>query len=159
MNSSRSTNFMSPKAGAESLFREAVLDLSSEAPFARLMVNSGRLSLPCTLDGAALNGPDTEDLPAMSRPGAAMPDAPLQDGWLLEHTGGRFVLLALNCRAGDIQGADLIELEASGALADRYLGSMTQAIYLIRPDQHIAARWAGYDAEAVSAALARAKGH
>ena len=56
LNSSRSTNFMSPKPGAESLFREAVLDLAATAPFARVMVNSGRLSVPCVLDGSRLNG-------------------------------------------------------------------------------------------------------
>ena len=158
MNSSRSTNFMSPKGGAESLFREAVLDLSAEAPFARLMVNSGRLSVPCTLDDATLNGPDAEELPEISRPGAAMPDAPVEDGWLLYRTGGRFVLLAFNCSAAEIEGLEVLELTAEGHLAERYLGAAAQAVYLIRPDQHISARWTEFDADAVSAALAKARG-
>lgn len=159
MNSSRSTNFMSPKEGAESLFREAVLDLSAEAPFARLMVNSGRLSLPCTLDDAPLNGPDTDGLPSISRPGTAMQDAPIDGAWLLERAGGRFVLLALNCAADEVPGAETIVLEADGVLSERYLGSASQAVYLIRPDQHISARWTAFDADAVAAALARARGH
>jgi 3-(3-hydroxy-phenyl)propionate hydroxylase len=33
-----------------------VLDLSERYEFARPMVNSGRLSVPCTYDGSPLNG-------------------------------------------------------------------------------------------------------
>ena len=80
LNSSRSTRFMSPEDGVERLFRDAVLHLASRADFARPMVNSGRLSRPCTYP---LTAPDA-DLPASARPGAVAPDAPLGEGWLLE---------------------------------------------------------------------------
>ena len=48
--------------------------------------------------------------------------------------------------------------DLSGALRERYLGRANQAVYLIRPDQHVAARWPAYDAAAVTAALAAARG-
>jgi 3-(3-hydroxy-phenyl)propionate hydroxylase len=33
------------------------------------------------------------------------------------------------------------------------LGTAASAVYLIRPDQHVAARWDSYDADAVASAL------
>jgi 3-(3-hydroxy-phenyl)propionate hydroxylase len=48
LNSSRSTDFITPKSDVSRLFRDAVLDLSEHHAFARPLVNSGRLSLPCT---------------------------------------------------------------------------------------------------------------
>ncbi len=156
MNSSRSTNFMSPKEGPETLFRAAVLDLAGEAPFARVMVNSGRLSVPCALD---LRGADSNELPVATRPGTSMLDAPLDDEWLLEKVGGEFMILGLNTEAGEIEGARTLNLKAGGLLVERYLGAARQAVYLIRPDQHIAARWLDFDPASLSAAIAKAKGH
>ena len=69
------------------------------------------------------------------------------------------MLLALNCEAGEVDGTTMVKLKADGALAERYLGGAEAAVYLIRPDQHVAARWTAFDAEAVTAALATAKGH
>ncbi|NNF79365.1 MAG: FAD-dependent oxidoreductase, partial [Rhizobiales bacterium] len=158
LNSSRSTNFMSPKPGAESLFREAVLDLAAKAPFARLMVNSGRLSVPCVLDGSALNSADTPGLPAVSRPGAPLPDAPLDGGWLLNQLGTGFTLLIVNADEQAVDGAQTVCVTTNEALAERYLGGADQAFYLVRPDQHVAARWTTFDADAVAAALRKAKG-
>lgn len=43
-------------------------------------------------------------------------------------------------------------------LAARYLGLAESAVYLIRPDQHVAARWDGYSETALRAALRRAIG-
>ncbi|WP_434622477.1 hypothetical protein [Tabrizicola sp. M-4] len=40
----------------------------------------------------------------------------------------------------------------------RYLGSAKSAVYLIRPDQHVTARWDRFDEAAVAAALAQAIG-
>src|SRR5581483_1167684 len=49
LHSSRATNFMTPKPGASAAFRDAALTLAADHPFARLLVNSGRLSRPATL--------------------------------------------------------------------------------------------------------------
>ena len=54
LHSRRTTAFMSPKGVAEQQFRDAVLDLAADFPFARALINSGRLSRPC--DYAGLTG-------------------------------------------------------------------------------------------------------
>ena len=58
LNSSRSTSFMTPKSAIEREFRDGVLALAADLPFARRLVNSGRLSVPCSLAGMRLQTPD-----------------------------------------------------------------------------------------------------
>ena len=138
LNSSRTTRFMSPAPGAERLFRDAVLHLAACAAFARPLVNSGRLSRPCTYP---LTGPDDPALPRSSRPGAVAPDAPLPQGWLIDQVGGEPVLLAIGQAAPKVKGLITLRLEVTPELQTRYLGTATSALYLIRPDQIVAARW------------------
>ncbi|MEL6795069.1 MAG: FAD-dependent monooxygenase, partial [Pseudomonadota bacterium] len=157
MNSSRATKFMSPDSGAERIFRDSVLSLAAKAPFARGMVNSGRLSLPCSYEGMALAGADDPALPLIAAPGRPCPDAPLEDGWLLEQLGDAFVVLAINAAFPDLDGASTVEITAEAAAAERYLGEAASAIYLIRPDQHVAARWTEASEETVREALAAAR--
>ena len=167
-NSSRTADFLTPRNPAHTLFRDAVLDLVEHHDFARPLVNSGRLSLPCTYDASKLN---TEDAlpngPAENRPGSACSDAPLAQGHVLDRLGDRFTLLAIDAGVpGDLlietAQLDVVELSAgdapTGALAERYLGANTSAVYLIRPDQHVAARWAEFDADAVTKSVYRALG-
>ncbi|MEO0361724.1 MAG: FAD-dependent oxidoreductase [Pseudomonadota bacterium] len=150
-NSARATRFMSPDEGVERLFRDSVLKLAAEAPFARGLVNSGRLSTPCAYPSAA---PDDAALPAGSAPGRPCPDAPTGEGWLLNRLGDGFVALGLNTDPPELEGAASLRIDAEGALAARYLGDASAAIYLIRPDQHVAARWTRFDPEAVAAEMA-----
>lgn len=166
-NSWRSTAFMSPKSETEKIFRDAILALAGEHAFARPLVNSGRLSLPAIYDASPLNGPDCADLPPATQPGAPAVDAPLGERWLLDRLGGRFQLLAINADAPETIAAHGVAVErlalssaddATGALGQRYLGAAQSAVYLIRPDQHVAARWSVFDRAAVEAALARAMG-
>ncbi|NDH74497.1 MAG: FAD-dependent oxidoreductase, partial [Rhodobacteraceae bacterium] len=56
MNSTRSTDFITPKSDISRVFRNAVLDLSEHHDFARPLVNSGRLSMPCNYVGHSLTG-------------------------------------------------------------------------------------------------------
>ncbi|WP_439124663.1 FAD-dependent oxidoreductase [Marivita sp.] len=164
MNSTRSTDFITPKSKVSHVFRNAVLDLAQHHSFARPLVNSGRLSVPCVYDNLPLNTPDAlPDGPDRARPGAPCPDAPVANEYVLDHLGGAFVLLGLGVDVPDsveIDGIMLrgIKLDPGGALADRYLGSAHQAVYLIRPDQHVAARWPDYCIADVSTALDRALG-
>lgn len=160
LNSSRSTDFITPKSPVSRMFRDAVLSLVEEAPFARPLVNSGRLSLPATYDGSPLNGADDPALPARTRPGAPAPDAPVGGGWLIDRLGGRFQLLALNCEAPPVDGVEAFQLSTGEAplLAERYLGEARTALYLLRPDQHVAARWTAASAAEIEAAKTRAMG-
>ncbi|MCR9071302.1 MAG: FAD-dependent oxidoreductase [Alphaproteobacteria bacterium] len=168
LNSTRATDFITPKSDTSKLFRDAVLDLSERYAFARPLVNSGRLSVPCTYDGSPLNGPDAlPGGPDRSRPGSPCPDAPLDGGFLLGRLGGTFRLLTIDAEAPPEVSADGIDvprlalsaaLDPSGALADRYLGKARSAVYLLRPDQHVAARWESYDEDAVLTAIRGATG-
>ena len=51
-----------PRARSSRLFRDAVLKLARTQPFARTLVNSGRLSMPATLRDSPLNTPDARAL-------------------------------------------------------------------------------------------------
>ncbi|WGH78687.1 FAD-dependent monooxygenase [Jannaschia ovalis] len=159
LHSTRATDFITPKTPGSRLLRDAALHLAAKHPFARAMVNSGRLSTPATYDGSALNGPDAlPGGPARTRPGAPCPDAPLGNGTLLARLGGGFALLALACDAPDTDLPVLHVADPGPELAARYLGGAPRALYLVRPDQHVAARWAGADAAQVARALRTATG-
>src|SRR6056297_2552959 len=84
LNSTRATNFMTPKTPIEGLFRSETLRLAHDQPFARKLLNSSRLSLPCSLEGFALQTPGT----AQIAPGSPVVDAPLSgpdgDTWLID---------------------------------------------------------------------------
>lgn len=166
LNSSRSTDFITPKSEISRIFRDAVLDLAEHHDFPRPLVNSGRLSVPCTYDGSPLNTPDAlPGGPARSRPGSPCADAPVEGGFLLDHLRqGDFVLLGLNTDVPDTVAANgiavrALNLRAGGALAERYLGDAPRAVYLIRPDQHVAARWPSFEGAAACAAIRTATGH
>lgn len=150
LNSSRSTRFMSPEPGIERVFRDAVLHLAGRADFARPMVNSGRLSRPCVYP---LIAPDAA-LPTGARPGAVAPDAPLDTTWMTEVLGREFALLALGCDAPET-GLRVVKPALTEIIRKRYLGDQAQAIYLIRPDQVIAARWLSASASEIESALAQ----
>ncbi|MDX1784941.1 MAG: FAD-dependent oxidoreductase [Roseovarius sp.] len=167
LHSTRATDFLTPKSEISQIFRDAVLGLARRHAFARSFVNSGRLSEPCVYDDLPLTGADAlTDGPVRTRPGAACVDAPLADGFLLDRLPGEFVLLGLNAPLPDLAGMEGITLhrlaldcatdDPTGALAARYLGAAAQAVYLIRPDQHVVARWPDAQAGAITAALRRA---
>ncbi len=162
LNSTRATDFLTPKSAISKTFRNAVLDLAQDHAFARPMINSGRLSVPSVYDGSPLNGPDAlPDGPARTRPGAPGPDAPLNNGYLLDALKGEFSLLLLNINDPELAELPSLTLSSdqiSPELAERYLGTQPAAIYLIRPDQHVVARWPNANPEAIAAAHERALG-
>ena len=173
-NSARATNFMTPKSATEKLFRDEILGLAARHPFAQRLVNSGRLSMPCSLAGFPLQSADDSTLTAPMVPGSPCADAPLLDeagrpAWLLDRLGGGFKLLCIGRAASAASGgaapggmATVTVGEGPGALRDA-AGLVAQrygadAAYLIRPDQHVAARFAAPDPGQIAAALARARG-
>lgn len=164
LNSSRATDFMTPKSDVSRMFRDAVLDLAGKHAFARPFVNSGRLSQPCAYDGFALFGDDSLAGPAVSRPGAPCPDAPMDYGFLLDRLKGGFTVLSIGgtpakpVKTGGLT-ADVLHIDTpSQDLRARYLGAEDHAIFLIRPDQHVVARWAEFDEGAIAAAINTATG-
>jgi len=190
LNSTRATDFITPKSEVSRLFRDAVLKLSKEHPFARKLVNSGRLSVPSTLHGSALNTPDHDTFSGFMLPGAPATDAPVsvsgEAAWFLNQTGEGFTALyfagadaidgatvaALNrLKYGAIAVKPIVVVPQGGAtrlphglmsiedregwLAQRF-DACPGTTYVIRPDQHVCARWRQFDPSHVEAAIARA---
>ncbi|MCA3839399.1 FAD-dependent monooxygenase, partial [Burkholderia sp.] len=95
-NSTRSTDFITPKSAVSRVFRDATLKLARDCEFARKLVNSGRLSVPAVLADSPLNTPDrgVDTFACAMRPGAAAADAPVrvqgESGWLLQRLRGGF---------------------------------------------------------------------
>lgn len=176
LNSARSTSFMTPKSAMERILREEVLSLAETEPFARRLVNSGRLSLPCSLDGLSLQSDDDPGLAVGLRPGSPCLDAPVLTGdgspsWLLHHLGGRFVVLSFGvpvevpdgmeqvviARESDGSAPDYVRLvDRDGLAANRY-GGIPGSACLIRPDQHVAARFLRPTPDAIGAAWRKAR--
>ncbi len=163
LNSTRSTDFISPKSPVSLLFRDAVLGLAKDCAFARRLVNSGRLSLPCVYDASPLNTPDEDSFAGGIRPGAPAADAPVtrgnEPGWLLDDLQEGFTLLVFGDAGAT--GADLplrvVRLDPQrDALAAARYDAAPGTVYLLRPDQHVCARWRRFDADRIRRALARA---
>jgi 3-(3-hydroxy-phenyl)propionate hydroxylase len=155
--STRSTDFITPKFEASRLFRDATLSLARDFPFARSLINSGRLSVPTSHAGSPIDTPDADDdWTGGPAPGRAMVDAPVGDGFLVDRIGPEFTLLAFEAKA---EGARMtsVALPCIGLAAKRY-DARPGTTYLIRPDRYVAARWRRYDPAAVQAALDRASG-
>ena len=175
LNSSRATDFITPKSEISRSFRNAVLNLAKTHPFARSLVSSGRLSLPATYADSPLNTPDTaafsgrmrpapwrwtrQCAPAASRAGGCRswtaiscwrcsapincPTPPRCARWPLRlaPVPVKTVLVAgPDCDAAGAPADITVVSDADGLLAARY-DARPGTAYLIRPDQHIAARW------------------
>jgi 3-(3-hydroxy-phenyl)propionate hydroxylase len=162
LNSSRSTDFMTPKSDMSRAFRDAVLSLAKDHNFARPFVNSGRLSTAVRYPRSMLNTPDTDSWLEGVPPGSPALDAPIGDGWLLDRLGEKFVLLTDGWDAPVPTAVEVMDLSGSNVditlLRARY-GLQPGSAYLIRPDHYVAARWKSASTQAVAAALNRAKGH
>ena len=171
LNTTRSTDFIAPKSTATRTFRDSVLALAETEPFARRLVNSGRLTVATCYDGSPLNGPDgfaAGETPAV-RPGAAALDAPLGEGWLLARLGSGFTCATFSRDSRLPNGVSPTQALAGGrvpigslviseeAACARYGAEREAACYLFRPDGHVAARWRGSPSPAtIETALARA---
>ncbi|HUG58103.1 MAG TPA: FAD-dependent oxidoreductase [Candidimonas sp.] len=192
LNSSRSTDFITPKSEISLLFRNTTLKLASEYEFARKLVNSGRLSTPTSYTSSSLNTPDIDSFPAALPLGAVAPDGPValsgKEDWWLGQLDGRFTIAVfcptalpepavlqaladlqaspLNAKVVLVLGSSLAGkapetlacvVDRLSILTARY-GAQDGACYLIRPDQHIAARWRNIDKQHLMSALLRATG-
>ena len=185
MNSTRSTDFITPKSNTSKTLRNAVLQLAQKHAFARKLVNSGRLSVPSFYSSSSLNTPDTDVFAGDMEPGAPMDDAPIaadgRQGWLIDQVGNRFQLLVyaddpatvdrallaalqdapipveplvVSPKGGTLPGVRVLQ-DVKGLVAARY-DARDGSAFLLRPDQHVCARWRGVDAARVRSAVARA---
>jgi 3-(3-hydroxy-phenyl)propionate hydroxylase len=167
MHSTRSTDFIAPHSVAERRLRNAVLALAPKAEFARRMVNSGRLSVASVYD-TPLSTPDESAFAGTAKLGAPAPDAPMRrrdgaSGYLLEHLSGEFQVLYI--KDGARPNPDGIRLTVIGDDLHDERGTFAQrfdatpgATYLLRPDQHLCARWRRFNAVKIVAARDRALG-
>jgi 3-(3-hydroxy-phenyl)propionate hydroxylase len=172
LNTTRSTDFIAPKSATSRMFRDGVLALAETEPFARRLVNSGRLSTASCYDGSPLNGPDgfAEGECVAVRPGAAALDAPLDGAWFLGRIGEGFagvwfspderipedVVRTQADLARHAVAASQVAVVSREAICARYGAERDAAYYLFRPDGHVAARWRNLAPGAVAAALDRA---
>ncbi|MCZ4264080.1 FAD-dependent monooxygenase [Erythrobacter sp. G21629-S1] len=143
LNSTRSTDFLTPKSTASRSIRNAVLELARDHAFARPFVNSGRLSTPVTLPHGSLVIEDRDEWDAGIPPGRPVTDMPTEDGWLLKRIGGGWSLLC----AGPVADAPVPVIELDKDLAKQRFGLTNGGAYLIRPDRYVASRWKHFDAE------------
>jgi len=172
-NSTRATDFITPKSELSRLFRDAVLELCKTQPFARALVNSGRLSVPTVLHGSPLNTPDADAFGGRMVPGAPAADAPIvradgSAGWLLRELRPQFTALvfgegeAAERSLQAIAQADLplyvvrVAAAGEGELAAQRYDARAGTVYLLRPDQHVCARWRAPSPQALRTALDRA---
>ena len=165
-NSTRATDFITPKSEVSRLFRDATLVLSKRHAFARVLVNSGRLSVPSILHDSPLSSVDTDSFNSPMVPGAAAADAPLADGgWLLRacsRTGftavvfGDAAATSLVAHAAPSLHVVQVPLTTANTLAVQRYDAQPGTVYLLRPDQHVCARWRAPSAAAIRSACQRA---
>ena len=179
----KSTRFMAPPAGGFQLLRDAVLSLSLTQAFVRPLYHwrtsrpheysHSMLNSQGDDNGLFKAGPAHGAPPQNVRLAA--------NDFLLDHLGGGFDLLyfteaeaipaalqavvdatraqgvALRVSAigatQPVTGADQTFADADGHLRARYGVQASGAAYLLRPDQHVCARWLTLDAVRLQAAL------
>jgi len=181
LNSTRSTDFITPKSSVSKVFRDAVLEMARDHEFARGFVNSGRLSMPVPYPQSKLNFEDDEPWSDGVEPGTNSVDAPVrlegEDCWFIDQLGWEFkaVIFSEGKSLDQDLRRDLIKLgqspvpievilvgnnedpdfqvlqDTKGLLAKR-LGAKAGTTYLFRPDQYVSGRWRDTSASSISAA-------
>ncbi len=182
LNSTRATDFITPKSAISRAFRDATLELARDYEFARRFVNSGRLSVACILDKSSLNTADSDSFDSKLVPGSPSVDAPVtvngEESWFLKQIGNEFTLVYF-AQDGEKEPGGAAGLEAdtipvktlvvsldsnagAGTLIDcksllrQRLDGQAGTCYLFRPDQHLVARWRQFDSQLIRHAVARA---
>ena len=179
----KSTRFMTPPSRGFHLLRDAVLSLSLTQEFVRPLYHwrtsrpheYSASALNCQADDNALFA----DGPAHGAPPRNVRLA--DDDYLLDHLGGGFDLLVFTAAqalppglqqavkaarqrgiplrvvaigaAQPVAGADLSLPDPAGRVRQRWGVPESGAAYLLRPDQHVCARWLTLDAQRLQAAL------
>ncbi|WP_310567618.1 FAD-dependent monooxygenase [Hydrogenophaga sp.] len=177
----KSTRFMAPPTRGFRLLRDAVLSLSLSQPFVGPLYH-WRTSRPHEYGASSLNAVDDDNARFTAGPGHGAPPRNVclgEDDHLLDHLDHRFTLLcatetgipaewlaavaelraqglplqliAVGARQ-PVPGADQTLPDADGHLRERH-GLTNGGAYLLRPDQHVCARWTALDAPRLRAAV------
>ncbi|MFP8777893.1 FAD-dependent monooxygenase [Hydrogenophaga sp. RWCD_12] len=182
----KSTRFMTPPTRGFRLLRDAVLSLSLTQPFVGPLYH-WRTSRPHEYGASPINAVGDDNDLFDTGPGHGAPPRNVclgPDDFLLDHLDHRFTLLlateasipgellavVAEMRAKGlplqviavgasqpVSGADLTLPDASGHLRERH-GLLDGGAYLLRPDQHVCARWTSLDATRLRDALHTAAG-
>ena len=181
MTTKRTSRFLSPETAMEKLLRDAAIHLARRYPFARSIINTGRLSTaysyktsPLTSDG----GHNVQNAPI------TLPDG--TPGVLADLRRGAAAFLGLWIGAGKADHAEVIRFANASAALVRHLqvnavkksaqlglsriaieegrlarlfGAQDGDFILIRPDGHLAAHIAGASVAKARAALRKALGN
>ncbi|MDM0010942.1 FAD-dependent monooxygenase [Variovorax sp. J22P168] len=169
-NAMRSTEFMSPPSRGFDLLREAALSLAGAHRGIANLINP-RQTQAVGYAGSALSSPG-DALDAGPLPGEVMAEQPLASGLhLTDRLGPAFTVLVLNMPEADAALADEVAAAQAGPLPVALcellpgeaapevfaaLGAAQGAVYLLRPDGHVAARWRRLEAGLLQQALGRA---
>ena len=165
----RSTEFMSPPSRGFDLFREAALSLAQEHRDIANLINP-RQTQAVTYRDSVLSSP-SEVFAGGPEPGSVLVDLPLANGsvrFLIDSLGTGFTCLVfsaagvvLDTLAAFARSVDppvkLVQINDSRVA--RAYDATDGAVYLVRPDGHVAGRWRRPDRATLQAALARACGH
>ncbi len=179
----KSTRFMAPPSPGFRLLRDAVLSLSLTEEFVRPLYHWRTSRPHEYTDSVLNSQGDDNALfrsgPAHGAPPQNIRLAP--NDFLLDHLGGGFDLLYFTEAAAipeplqqvvaathargvplkviavgatqPVAGADLTLADVNGHFRQRYGVQASGAAYLLRPDQHVCARWLTLDATRLQAAL------
>ena len=150
---------MTPPTRGWKVMRDAALSLALRHPFAGALANPRQMT-PYTYADSPITFGGGQDFDGGPTPGAVARNVRLEDGFLSDRFGTGFTLLVFGEMSGraaleDAAGAELtiVSLPATGAAAEAY-GASDGTACLIRPDQHVAARWKQASGEDVAGTLA-----
>jgi 3-(3-hydroxy-phenyl)propionate hydroxylase len=175
---SRTTRFLSPHSKAERLLRDAVIALARVYPFARPLVNTGRMSVcysyetsPFILSGGAsvpnvsltlANGTKATLLDLFEKQNCFLAiwfsDAGLADSEIQIIKRLQNIEPSLKWVIYSAANRATIEYSDAGAKLKNALAIDGDCVCLLRPDMHLAAKLATPTAAQIRAALARARG-
>lgn len=179
----KSTEFMAPPSRGFALMRDAVLSLAERHRELRSLINP-RQSSVVPYDGSPLNvmSPDETGFTPALRPGMVIPNCPVGaqgvPSFLTRHLGSDFTLIVFPTPGQpvdldpEIPGVTVLVVTAdadhvpaqtgidilidTGERCRKAFDADPAAIYLVRPDGYICARWRSFDRAGLEMALRRA---